>query len=61
MMGERSVDHATLFYTFSLERRVPGDHMQRSIDRFVELEHPRARLAPFYSQIGRPSAISRPF
>ena len=55
MMGERSVDQAALFYTFSLERHVPSDHMLRSIDRFVDLGDLRAHLAPFYSQIGRPS------
>jgi len=55
MMGERQVDQAALFYTFSLERHVPSDHMLRSIDRFVDLEDLRAGLAPFYSPIGRPS------
>jgi hypothetical protein len=37
MMGERQTDHPALFYEFSLERHVPGDHLLRSIDRFVEL------------------------
>lgn len=55
MMGERQVDQAALFYEFSLEAHVPGDHMLRSIDRFVELSDIRQRLAPFYSTIGRPS------
>ena len=55
MMGERRVDQAALFYTFSLEDHVPANHLLRSIDRFVELEGLRAHLAPFYSAIGRPS------
>lgn len=55
MMGERQNGHGALFYEFSLERHVPSDHMLRSIDRFVDLEDLRAGLAPFYSQIGRPS------
>ena len=55
MMGERRVDQAALFYTFSLEDHVPGSHLLRSIDRFVELEGLRAHLAPFYSAMGRPS------
>lgn len=55
MMGERRVDQATLFYTFSLEDHVPANHLLRSIDRFVELEGLRAHLAPFYSAMGRPS------
>lgn len=55
MMGERQVDQAALFYAFSLERHVPSDHLLRAIDRFVDLEGVRAHVAPFYSQIGRPS------
>lgn len=55
MMGDRRVDQGALFYEFSLERHVPADHMLRAIDRFVDLEGVRAHVAPFYSQIGRPS------
>ncbi|WP_411287553.1 transposase [Phenylobacterium sp.] len=55
MMGERRVDQAALFYTFSLEDHVPANHLLRSIDRFVELEGLRAHLAPLYSAMGRPS------
>src|ERR1700728_1955752 len=55
MMGDRKVDQAALFYEFSLERHVPADHLLRAIDRFVDLEGVRAHVAPFYSQIGRPS------
>jgi transposase len=55
MMGERRVDQAALFYTFSLEGHVPANHLLRSIDRFVQLEGLRAHLAPFYSAMGRPS------
>ena len=55
MMGERRVDQAALFYTFSLEDHVPANHLLRSIDRFVELEGLRGHLAPFYSAMGRPS------
>src|SRR6201991_2291199 len=55
MMGHRQVEQATLFYEFSLERHVPADHLLRSIDRFVDLEEVRRELAPFYSNIGRPS------
>ena len=55
MMGERQVQQDALFYEFSLERHVPGRHLLRSIDRFVELEDLRRQLARFYSAIGRPS------
>jgi transposase len=55
MMGHRQVEHAALFYEFSLERHVPTDHLLRSIDRFVELDGLRRELAAFYSNLGRPS------
>jgi len=55
MMGERQLDQGSLFYEFSLERHVPADHLLRAIDRFVDLGDLRARLAPFYSSMGRPS------
>jgi transposase len=40
---------------FNLERHVPGDHLLQAIDRFVDLSDIRRHLAPYYSQIGRPS------
>jgi len=55
MMGERRVRQDALFYEFSLERHVPERHLLRAIDRFVELDELRQELAPFYSEIGRPS------
>jgi transposase len=55
MMGERTVSQEALFYSFSLERHVPADHLLRSIDRFVDLSSVREHLRPFYSQMGRPS------
>ena len=55
MMGERTVMQEALFYEFSLERHVPGDHLLRSIDRFVDLSSIRDHLRPFYSETGRPS------
>ena len=55
MMGERTVAQEALFYSFSLERHVPADHMLRSIDRFVDLSGIREHLRPYYSETGRPS------
>ena len=55
MMGERRVMQEALFYSFSLERHVPSDHLLRKIDRFVDLSAVRAHLEPCYSEIGRPS------
>lgn len=55
MMGERTVAQEALFYTFSLERHVPAEHLLRSIDRFVDLSDIREHLHAFYSTTGRPS------
>src|SRR5215210_4171381 len=55
MMGERTVVQEALFYSFSLERHVPADHLLRSIDRFVDLSGIREHLRSFYSDMGRPS------
>src|ERR1700759_3718773 len=55
MMGERRVMQEALFYGFSLERRVPDNHLLRKIDRFVDLSEVRAHLGPYYSDAGHPS------
>jgi transposase len=55
MMGERTVMQEALFVGFSIERHVPVDHLLRRIDRFVDLSGVRAHLAPYYSDVGRPS------
>jgi len=54
MMGKQA-DQPAFLYDFALDKHVPADHMLRSIDRFVELDEMRAKLAPFYSNTGRPS------
>ena len=51
MMGERRVMQEALFYGFSLERHVPGDHLLRRIDRFVDLSEVRAYLERYYSEV----------
>jgi transposase len=53
--GRASGEREALFYGFSLERRVPDDHLLRKIDRFVDLSEVRAHLGPYYSEVGRPS------
>lgn len=37
MMGPRQVEQGALLYNFSLDARVPADHLLRSVDRFVDL------------------------
>jgi transposase len=54
MMGQRQVTQGALFYEFSRERHVPGDHLLRSIGRLVDLGDVRKRLAPLYGATGRP-------
>jgi len=39
MIGERTVVQEALFYEFSLEHHVPGDHLVRGLDRFSEATH----------------------
>src|SRR3954447_11616973 len=54
MMGRQTAP-ARLFYDFCLDDHVPGDHLLRCIDRFVDLDVVRSELKPFYSTMGRPS------
>lgn len=54
MMGIQAAPER-LFYDFCLEDHVPGDHMLRQIDRFLDLSDLRPTLRPFYRAIGRPS------
>jgi transposase len=57
MMGRQTGDQSHLFYLFNLERRIPAGHLLRRINPVVTriLVELRDRLAPFYSDIGRPS------
>ena len=57
MMGERRVMQEAPFHGFSLERRVPDNHMLREIDCFVDPSNLRTHLGPYYSDVGRPSSI----
>ena len=55
MMGRQSGDQAPLFYSFNLDQHIPPDHLLRNIDRFLDLSDIHRHLAPFYSDVGRPS------
>jgi transposase len=57
MMGRQEADQGQLFYLFNLERRIPPDHLLRRINPVVAriMLEVREKLAPFYSDIGRPS------
>ena len=60
MMVQRSGIQEKLFYSFSLEEYVPGDHLLRRIDQFLDLSDLREHLAGFYGNTGRPSAAGDP-
>src|SRR5215813_3664513 len=57
MMGRQTVDQSQLFYLFNLEEQIPADHLLRRLNPIVALVlvDLREKLAPFYSDIGRPS------
>ena len=55
MMGPRQEAQSALFYDFSIEDHVPGDHVLRAIDRVIDLSSVRTHLTEFYSSTGRPS------
>jgi transposase len=57
MMGHQMVDQSQLFYLFNLEEQIPADHLLRRLNPIVTrvLVDLREKLAPFYSDIGRPS------
>jgi len=57
MMGRQTGNQRQLFYLFNLERRIPASHLLRRINPIVMqvLADLHEKLAPFYSDIGRPS------
>src|SRR5579859_2839575 len=55
MMGRRSQGQRQLFYQFSLDEAVPDDHLVRKINVLLDLSWVYGELAPYYSDIGRPS------
>ena len=54
MMG-RLEGQEELFHDFRLDDHVPADHLVRRLDAALDLGFVRTRLAPTYSQTGRPS------
>ena len=55
MMGRRNQGQGQLFYEFSLDEAVPEDHLVRQIAALLDLSWVYDELAPYYSEIGRPS------
>jgi Transposase domain (DUF772) len=57
MMGRQIGDQTSLFYEFRLDDRIPKGHLLRRINVFLTpvLASMHEQLAPYYSEIGRPS------
>ena len=55
MMGRLNKRQGRFFYNFCLEDHVPQTHLLRQIDKVLDLSDVRQKLAPYYSNIGRPS------
>ena len=55
MMGRLPSGQNQLFYEFRIEEHVPEKHALRALDRFLDFSQIRKHLAPYYSDIGRPS------
>jgi transposase len=57
MMGRQIGDQANLFYECRLDDRIPKDHLLRRINLVLTpvLGGMHQQLAPYYSEIGRPS------
>jgi len=54
-MGRHSRNQGQLFYEFRLDEAVPEDHLVRQIRALLDLSWVYEELAPYYSEIGRPS------
>ena len=55
MMGRLNHDQEQFFYSFRLDEAVPNDHPVRAIAAVLDLSWVHSELAPYYSQLGRPS------
>ena len=55
MMGRLNREQGQLFYSFCLDEAVPADHIAREIAAVLDLSWVHAKLAPYYSHLGRPS------
>jgi len=54
-MGRLDDRQQPLFYDFCLNDHVPQDHLLRQIAKVLDLSEVRQKLAPYYSNTGRPS------
>jgi hypothetical protein len=55
MMGRLSQEQQQFFYSFRLDEAVPDDHPVREIAAVLDLSWVHSEVAPYYSQLGRPS------
>src|SRR5262245_4754884 len=55
MMGRREGGQGQFRYAFDLDKVVPPDHLLQQIDSVIDLSWVHKKLAPYYSDTGRPS------
>jgi hypothetical protein len=60
MMWRLNHDQGQFFYSFRLDEAVPANHPVRGIAAVLDLSWVHAELAPFLSQVGRPSIGPEP-
>ena len=53
--GAAEYDQEQFFYSFRLDEAVSDDHPVREIAAVLDLSWVHSELAPYYSQLGRPS------
>ena len=55
MMGRLQAGQKQLFYDFCLDKSAPEEQVLRELERFLDFDPSREYLAPYYSDVGRPS------
>ena len=55
MMGQLPDQQNSLFYEFYLDNHIPGGHLLRQLEQFLDFDQIRIHLKLFYSHTGCPS------
>ena len=56
MLGnQKNIEPKLFYHGVSLERRVPQDHPLREINRLVDFNFIRSKVADLYGHVGKPS------
>ena len=57
MMGRHNRDQEQFFYSFCLDKAVPGDHLVRAIAGVLDLSWVYAEVARYYPRLAAPRLI----